>query len=85
MRAGGHGDSRAELTLGEPSLHDNICNTPLRLVQEGMVNVTELCSSSGGGLSTQEECAEDRLRRGGLRMAENHIGDHHHVGGPRTR
>jgi hypothetical protein len=43
--------------LGEPSLHNDICSTHSGLVQEGKVNVVELCSSSGGGLSTQEESA----------------------------
>jgi hypothetical protein len=40
---------------GEPSLHNNICSTSSRLVQEGTVNTMEFCSSSGGGLSMQEE------------------------------
>jgi hypothetical protein len=49
--------SPSHMGLGEPSLHNNICSTPSHLVQEGMVNTTELCSSSDGGLSMQEESA----------------------------
>jgi hypothetical protein len=45
------------LHRGEPLLHNNICSTPSRLVQEGTVNAAELCSSSGRGLSMQEESA----------------------------
>jgi hypothetical protein len=35
--------------------HNNILTTLSRLVQDGMINAMELCSNSGGGLSTQEE------------------------------
>jgi hypothetical protein len=49
--------SPSHVGLGEPSLHDNIHNTPSHLVQEGTVNAAELCSSLGGGLSTQDESA----------------------------
>jgi hypothetical protein len=62
MWAGGHIDSRVELTLshvglGEPLIHNIICSTPSCFVQEGMINAVELSSSSGGGLSTQEKSA----------------------------
>jgi hypothetical protein len=49
--------SPSHMGLGEHSLHNNICSTPSRLMQEGTVNIVELCSSSGGGLSMQEESA----------------------------
>jgi hypothetical protein len=41
----------------KPLLHNNICSTPSHLVQEGTVSAVELCSGSGGGLSTREESA----------------------------
>jgi hypothetical protein len=49
--------SPSHVGLSEPSLHNNICSTPSRLVREGTVNVMELCFSSSGELLTQEERA----------------------------
>jgi hypothetical protein len=36
-------------------------------------------------LDVRGEYGEGRLHAGGLRMAEDHSGDHHHVEGPRAR
>jgi hypothetical protein len=43
----------------KPLVHNNIYNTPLRLVQEGTVSTAELCSSLGGEPSTREESAPE--------------------------
>jgi hypothetical protein len=90
MRAGGHGDSKAELTLARGS----------RRTFASQLHLQHTFASCAGGngqrrgalfqfgwrtLDVRGERAEGRLHAGGLRMAEDHGGHHHHGGGPRAQ
>jgi hypothetical protein len=68
------------------SFHNNVCNTFSCFVQEETVSVTNLCSGSDRGLSTREESASKVVfHGGGLRVAADHGGDHHHGEDPHTQ
>jgi hypothetical protein len=77
MRARGHRDSRAELTLARGSRRNH---------RFTITSTAHLCVLfRQGTLDARVERAKGRSCIGGLRVAADHSGDHHHGRDPRTR